>query len=513
MFSNFSIKTRVSLAFGVLVVLLLVVAGFGQYGTKAGKDALHDTYAVQLSSAVAIGDTKYNLAIARVSMDRALLHPQSPDVAALIPKARDYVETARKAYARYLALPKTGDEQRLAEAMTRAFDALVTGGIEPTLQALQAGDATTADRITMTVMPNLSLALTKSTADLNAYLMGHGANEYAQFQSTLNAVSISSGVLFFLAVGISLACAVGLHRAISRPLASALNACASMAQGNLSKRIEVHGRDEMSELMRGLSAMQDGLKDTVSTVRTSSESMATATHQIASGNADLSRRTESQAAALQETAASMEELTATVRQNNESANNASHLASQAAQVAQTGGTMMERVVETMSGISEQSEKIASIIGTIEGIAFQTNILALNAAVEAARAGEQGRGFAVVATEVRTLAQRSATAAKEIKTLIDSAATSVTEGTGLVNSAGTTMSEIVTSIQKVNDIMTEVAAASKEQSDGIEQVNRAVSQMDEVTQQNAALVEQTTAAAVSLAEQAQVLRAAAVRFQT
>jgi len=174
--------------------------------------------------------------------------------------------------------------------------------------------------------------------------------------------------------------------------------------------------------------------------------------------------------------------------------------------------MMGRVVDTMSGISDQSAKIATIIGTIEGIAFQTNILALNAAVEAARAGEQGRGFAVVATEVRTLAQRSASAAKEIKALIDSAAVSVAEGTGLVGSAGTTMNEIVRSIQRVNDIMSEVAAASKEQSDGIAQVNRAVSQMDEVTQQNAALVEETTAAAVSLAEQAQILREAAVRFR-
>jgi methyl-accepting chemotaxis protein I, serine sensor receptor len=512
MFSNFSIKARIALAFGLLVALLLVVAAFGQYGTKAGKDALHDTYAVQLSSAIAIGDMKYNLAIARVSMDRALLHPDAPDVQALVTKARSYIDPARKAYARYLALPKSDGEQRLADNVSKTFDSLVSGAIEPTLQALQTGDAATADRITMTVMPVVSLALTKSTNELNDYLMQHGASNYEQFQSTLRAVSLASGVLFVLAAAVALACAIGLHRAISRPLAQALDACSSMARGDLSQRIEAHGRDEMSALMRGLSTMQSGLGETVSTVRASSESMATATHQIASGNADLSRRTESQAAALEQTAASMEELTATVRQNNESASTASNLASEAAKIAETGGAMMGRVVDTMSGISSQSAKIATIIGTIEGIAFQTNILALNAAVEAARAGEQGRGFAVVATEVRTLAQRSASAAKEIKALIDSAAVSVAEGTGLVGSAGTTMDEIVRSIQRVNDIMSEVAAASKEQSDGIAQVNRAVSQMDEVTQQNAALVEETTAAAVSLAEQAQILREAAVRFR-
>src|SRR5258708_4640399 len=343
--------------------------------------------------------------------------------------------------------------------------------------------------------------------------MQDGGSNYESFQQTLNLVSIVSAVLLGVAIAAAAACALGLHRAISRPLAQALGACSSIAEGDLSQRIESHGHDEMAELIRGLAAMRDGIKDTVSVVRTSSESMATATQQIASGNGDLSRRTESQAAALEETAASMEELTATVRQNNSSAGNASVLAGKATEIAITGGSMMNRVVSTMAEISTQSAKMATIIGTIEGIAFQTNILALNAAVEAARAGEQGRGFAVVATEVRTLAQRSANAAKEIKSLIDNAVVSVNEGAGLVDSAGATMKEIVQSIQKVSDIMSEVAAASTEQSDGIEQVNRAVVQMDEATQQNAALVEETTAAAMSLAEQAKVLREAAVRFRT
>lgn len=513
MFSNVSIQARISIAFGLLVVLILAVAALGQWGTQAGKSALHQTYAVQLSSAVALGDTKYNLAIARVSMDRVLMHPESPDVKVLLDKARGYLGTSKKAYERYLSLPKSSEEQRLAEAVSQTFDRLLNNAIEPTLQALAAGDAITANRITMDVMPPLSLALTKSTDSLNEYLMKGGATSYERFQSTLNTVSVASVGALCVAVLLSLVCAIGLHHAIARPLARALATCSAMANGDLSSQVPVSGRDEMSDLMRGLSSMQDGLKSTVTTVLSSSESMATATNEIASGNSDLSRRTEAQAAALEQTAASMEELTATVAQNSERVGYATEFASNASDVAKTGGVMMNRVVDTMAGISDQSTKIASIIGTIEGIAFQTNILALNAAVEAARAGEQGRGFAVVATEVRTLAQRSASAAKEIKALIDDAVVGVTEGSGLVNQAGQTMIEIVQAIQKVSDIMSEVAAASREQRDGIEQVNRAVSQLDETTQQNAELVEETTAAALSLADQAQILRLAASRFKT
>ncbi|HEY0296491.1 MAG TPA: methyl-accepting chemotaxis protein [Bordetella sp.] len=512
MFANFSIRARVSLAFGLLVVLMLVVAALGELGALRGKNALHDTYSVQLASAVALGDSKYNLAIARVAIDRALLGSNAADLPGLAQKARDYLATSQKAYARYLALPKRSEEAQLAKAVSSDWDKLLAGAITPALQALQNGDAATANRFTMEVMPPLSLNLTKSLDRLNAWLMQQGQDNYGQFQQTLTRISLAAGVALAFGVMVALACTVGLHRAISRPLGHALEVCSSMAQGNLTQRIEVRGRDEMSQMMLGLSQMQAGLRGTVSTMSESCESMATATQQIASGNSDLSRRTESQAAALQQTAASIEELTATVRQNSGSASSASGLANQATGVAQTGGEVMARVVATMSGIREQSTKIATIIGTIESISFQTNILALNAAVEAARAGEQGRGFAVVAAEVRTLAQRSASAAREIKTLIDGAVGRIAEGSGLVDSAGRTMDEIVQSIQRVSGIMDEVATASREQGDGIEQVNQAISQMDEATQQNAALVEETTAAAVSLAEQAQVLRDAAARFR-
>ncbi|MDF3089190.1 methyl-accepting chemotaxis protein [Burkholderia semiarida] len=512
MFSRVSIRARISLAFGLLVALVSIVAAFGQWGTQAGKSALREVYAVQLSSAVALGDTKYNLAIARVSMDRALLHPESPDVRVLLQKARAYLATSKKAYGRYLALPKSTGQQRLADAVSLTLDRLIKGAIEPTLQSLETGDAVAANRVTMEVMPPLALAFTKSTDALNDYLMTSGASSYEDFQSTLSTVSGASIAALCTAILLSLVCAIGLHRAIGRPLTRALEVCSAMSNGDLSSTVQVDGRHEMSALMQGLLSMQDGLKSTVTTVLSSSELMATATSEIASGNADLSQRTEAQAAALEQTAASMEELTATVAQNNERVGFATDYANNASDVAKRGGVVMDRAVRTMAGISNQSTKIASIIGTIEAIAFQTNILALNAAVEAARAGEQGRGFAVVAAEVRTLAQRSASAAREIKMLIDEAVTGVTEGSGLIDRAGRTMTEIVKSIEKVSDVMQEVVVASNEQRDGIEQVNRAVSQLDETTQRNAALVQETTAAALSLAAQAQTLRSAASRFR-
>jgi methyl-accepting chemotaxis protein len=254
------------------------------------------------------------------------------------------------------------------------------------------------------------------------------------------------------------------------------------------------------------------MSDMVVQIKESTETISTASDEIAKGNADLSQRTEEQASSLEETASSMEELTSTVKQNAENARQANQLAVGASDVAVKGGNVVKQVVTTMNGISESSKKIADIISVIDGIAFQTNILALNAAVEAARAGEQGRGFAVVATEVRNLAQRSAAAAKEIKELITDSVGKVDAGSKLVDEAGKTMDEIVSSVKRVTDIMAEITAASQEQSSGIEQVNQAITQMDEVTQQNAALVEEAAAAAESMQEQAGSLLQAVSQFK-
>ncbi|HZW20015.1 methyl-accepting chemotaxis protein [Noviherbaspirillum sp.] len=293
-------------------------------------------------------------------------------------------------------------------------------------------------------------------------------------------------------------------RSITQPLQDAVGVAKRVAAGRLGADIVVEGKDETSELLRALKEMDESLSKIVSQVRAGTDEIGTASNEISAGNSNLSSRTESQASALQETASSMEELTSTVRHNAENAQQANNLVRSASESAVKGGEVVGHVVETMGSIKDSSRKIVDIIGVIDGIAFQTNILALNAAVEAARAGEQGRGFAVVASEVRTLAQRSAQAAKEIKDLISDSVKKVDSGNALVDDAGRQMAEIVAAVKHVADIMNEITEASQEQSRGIEEINRAISTMDEMTQQNAALVEQAAAAAAAMEMRAAAL---------
>jgi methyl-accepting chemotaxis protein len=300
---------------------------------------------------------------------------------------------------------------------------------------------------------------------------------------------------------------------IVQPVEQARALAQAIAKGDLTGDVSTHGNDECTDLLRAVSDMQESLRGMVGNIRQTTESISTASTQIASGNQDLSGRTEQTAGNLQQTASSMEQLTGTVRQTADSARTANQLANSAAQAAQRGGEVVTQVVQNMDEITVQSRKIAEIIGTIDGIAFQTNILALNAAVEAARAGEQGRGFAVVAGEVRNLAQRSANAAREIKSLIGASVDKIESGSRLVQDAGSTMSEIVASVQRVSDIIGEITAASSEQSGELAQVNTAVTQLDQMTQQNAALVEESAAAAESLREQAARLAELVAAFRT
>jgi methyl-accepting chemotaxis protein len=325
--------------------------------------------------------------------------------------------------------------------------------------------------------------------------------------AVVTARAIGLGIGTLLLGGLLLASGLLISRSLLQQLGGEPSYAAAVTQriaaGDLSADIELKHHDE-SSLLHGLKTMRDSVADIVGRVRQGSESVATASAEIAQGNHDLSARTESQASALEETAASMEELGSTVKQNADNAKQANQLAQSASTVAVQGGEVVAQVVDTMKGINDSSRKINDIISVIDGIAFQTNILALNAAVEAARAGEQGRGFAVVAGEVRSLAGRSAEAAKEIKTLITESVERVEQGTALVDQAGSTMTEVVSSIRRVTDIMGEISAASSEQSQGVAQVGEAVTQMDQTTQQNAALVEEMAAAASSLKSQAQDL---------
>ncbi|MDY7576616.1 methyl-accepting chemotaxis protein [Actimicrobium sp. CCI2.3] len=500
MFKNLSIKSRLIFVIAFLCVQLVVGALIGIISLGYSNEVARTIYEDRI---VAMGQLDQ---IARLQLENQLLLTRavaSEAVAAikLVDAVEGNIQAITRQWAAYMATYSTPHEKELAAEFASHRKQFVEEGLRPAIAALRSQNLEQARTVVGGVMLNLSPPVQTSLDLLLQLQLDVAKSEYEQSMETYHLVRSSciAGVLF----GLLLALLIGLWliRAITRPLNAAVQIADGIASGNLMQRIDVQSGDETGRLTQALKSMNESLVGIVGQVRKGTDTIASASSQIASGNMDLSSRTEEQASSLEQTAASMEQLTATVKQNADHARQANDLAQSAADVAGKGGSVVAQVVDTMGSINASSQKISDIIGVIDGIAFQTNILALNAAVEAARAGEQGRGFAVVASEVRSLAQRSAAAAREIKVLIGNSVEQVEVGARLVDQAGATMGEIVDSVQRVTTIMREITLASNEQTTGIEQINQAITQMDEVTQQNAALVEQAAAAAEALQDQA------------
>jgi methyl-accepting chemotaxis protein len=500
MFRNLTIKSRLIFVIGFLALQLLIGAliGIGSLGlANDSTKAIYDNRIVpmgQLEQVALLVNTNELIIAKAVTGEPADLPKRMDEVEANI-------QTVNKVWEQYMQTALTPEEKRLADKFAEDHKKFVDEALKPAVAQLRAEDTARTTLIVQGAMTQLSKPVQEGIRLLIKLQIDVAKSEFEKSQSTYRLVrnSCIAGLIF----GLVLAGLIGywLVRAISRPLDAAVKIAGRIAGGDLTQHIQVRTQDETGRLMQALKDMNESLVRIVGQVRSGTDTIATASSEIAAGNIDLSSRTEQQASSLEETAASMEELTSTVNQNADNARQANQLAASASDVALRGGSVVSQVVDTMASINESSKKIVDIISVIDGIAFQTNILALNAAVEAARAGEQGRGFAVVATEVRNLAQRSAAAAKEIKNLIGDSVDKVAAGNRLVGEAGSTMEEVVASVRRVTDIMGEITAASNEQSSGIAQVNQAIAQMDTVTQQNAALVEEAAAAAQSMQDQA------------
>jgi methyl-accepting chemotaxis protein len=510
---RFTIRLRMIGAIGVVLAMLLLVGGTGVYGllrvdgvSQSFIDGAHADTTTVAHLRTALDEVR------RAEKDMIINYEKPEEVTKFQQQWLASIEASRKA-AHTLARERHDEVAALTKELVALVDAYAKLA-DPVVRQLMASgydSATVANKMLRNAQEQVREAesrLAKLETHLEAQTAEGSQQRRAAVTMTIALFATAVALAMLIVVPLTLANMVS----ICRPLTSAQDLARAIAKGDLTGEVQVQGRDETAELQRALGEMRNALRHIVAQVRHSTDSIGVASTEIASGNADLSARTEQAASSLQQTASSMAQLTGTVTQTADSARTANQLASSASSAAARGGEVVTQVVTTMDDISSSSKKIADIIGVIDGIAFQTNILALNAAVEAARAGEQGRGFAVVAGEVRSLAQRSAEAAKEIKALIGTSVDKVEVGAKLVQDAGTTMNEIVASVQRVSDIIGEISAASSEQSSGIGQVNTAVTQLDQMTQQNAALVEQSAAAGESLREQAQKLAGVVSTFR-
>ena len=495
----------------VTALMLVVVIGAAVWLLESFRQSSQASQGAVLSAYARVTAVQERLGV---------LHTQLYRTMTIIGSMDDKTVTAKRAELAQALATMAAEARQQAAAADSELGATLSA-FATTLATYQKSADSAIDLAT--VDPNTGVAalqsadshytkLSQQLAAVIASVKTRAQDEEAALTTAAHRNEAVAGALGVLAVLASLLFAWLIQRRIARDLLAASDAAKAVAQGRLDLNPHSDSPDELGDLMRALGTMVTRLRESIQSVQSAAEYVGTASAEIATGNMDLSSRTEQAASNLQQTSASMEQLTSTVRQSADSSREAHALAASAAQVAERGGSMVGQVVHTMDDIHQSSQKIADIIGVIDGIAFQTNILALNAAVEAARAGEQGRGFAVVAAEVRNLAARSAQAAKEIKALIGASVDKVASGSLLVKDAGTTMGEIVASVQRVSQVIGEITSAAAEQSQGIGQVNSAVNQLDGMTQQNAALVEQSAAAAKSLNEQAQRLKDVVSVFQ-
>lgn len=504
---NFKISTRLLILGGMMSALACVLVFIGLFGMYSSNQSLKSVYSNSTVPVAQMAEIEVKILENRLAISSALSDHNKLGSEALQNSINANLAAIDKTWNQFTATDLTEDEKKLSKTFADNYRIFVQQGLEPALAALQTGNHEDAQKILDERIAPLYTLVHDNIKALTQQQVYAAQKAFADADDMYNQIIAGCVVIFLLGMAASGLYNFLLIRALGRELgtepAQAAKIARNVADGNLAFPIRLKAGDSYS-LLSQLQLMQHSLTRVVSNVRQNSERLAVACAEISQGNNDLSGRTENQASALQQTAASMEELGSTVKQNAASANEANQLALSASNVAVKGGEVVAEVVETMRGINESSRKISDIISVIDGIAFQTNILALNAAVEAARAGEQGRGFAVVASEVRSLAGRSADAAKEIKLLINASVERVEQGTQLVDQAGSTMTEVVTSIRRLTDIMGAISSASNEQSLGVAEVGEAIKQMDEVTQQNAALVEEMAAAASSLKSQAEEL---------
>jgi methyl-accepting chemotaxis protein-1 (serine sensor receptor) len=512
MLKNISIKARLIFLTALLATVAIIVGLTGLASLRDTNASLQTVYNDRLIALVDLSRVQSLMQQNQNTLLRAAL-----DGGAAQRTAVDEVDARIKEisdqWGKYAATYLTDDEKVLAKAFVESRARFVEQGLKPTMAALRGQDPDAVKAAASGPLMQLFQPAQKNMQALIKLQIDVARQEYDAAVVRYDHARLVAIALNVIGGALGAAVAFFLIRGIGDAIGQALRLAQSVADGDLTQTVRIDSNDEIGQLLAALQKMNASLAGIVTQVRTGSDAIGTASQQIAAGNQDLSSRTEQQASSLEETAASMEELTSTVKHNADNARQANLLAKTASGVAERGGAVVEQVVGTMQDIHAASGKIADIIGVIDGIAFQTNILALNAAVEAARAGEQGRGFAVVAGEVRNLAHRSASAAKEIKTLIENSVASVSNGSRLAEQAGATMREVVGSVQRVTDIMTEITAASVEQTSGIEQINVAVVQMDQVTQQNAALVEEAAAAAEAMQDQAAQLAQAVSVFRT